>query len=76
MFKFSSSVRVRLLKSSNYLLVFDMRSGDTIAFEYYDADIAVKLLGKPQEQAFFESALNFKTLSFKKASDLNIIERV
>ena len=76
MFKFSSSVKVRLLRSSNYLLVFDTRSGDTMAFEYNDAAMAEKLLEESHERTFFESALNFKTLSFKKASDLNIIERV
>lgn len=76
MFKFSSSVKVRLLRSSNYLLVFDTRSGDTMAFEYNDTAMAEKLLEESHEQTFFESALNFKTLSFKKASDLNIIERV
>ena len=76
MFRFSSSVNVRLLRSSNYLLVFDTRSGDTMAFEYNDAAIAEKLLEEPREQEFFESALIFKALSFKKATDLNVIERV
>lgn len=47
-----------------------------MAFEYNDAAMVEKLLEESHEQAFFESALNFKTLSFKKACDLNIIERV
>jgi|TARA_A200000159_G_scaffold104857_1_gene97513 hypothetical protein len=47
-----------------------------MAFEYNDAAIAEKLLEEPREQEFFESALIFKALSFKKATDLNVIERV
>ena len=35
-----------------------------MAFEYNDAAMAEKLLEESHEQAFFESALNFKTLSF------------
>lgn len=76
MFKLSNSVRVKMLSSSNYLLVFDPRSGDTIALEYHDVNMAKKLLNKPHEQAFFESALNLAPLSFKRAFDLNIIEKV
>lgn len=76
MYKFNKGVKVRLLTSSCYLLIFDPRSGDTIALEYNDAGQAKRLLGGRHDKEFFESALNFKSISFKKACNLNIIERV
>lgn len=76
MFRFCSSVKARLLKSGSHLLLFDMRSGDTIALECRNAELAAKLLDKAHNRNHFESALRFEPIGFKKACDLKIIEKV
>ncbi|CAI4151184.1 hypothetical protein ALT1644_130079 [Alteromonas macleodii] len=76
MFRFSEFILVKVLTNSRYLLIFDKRSGDTLALEYFDLEAIRKLLVNAHEGAFWKSALAFESISFNKAVEIGILVEV
>ena len=76
MYKFSEFVVVKLLRTSNFAMIYDKRTGDTSALAYTNYKLTPNDITLPRERAFFESSFKFETFTFQKALRAGLIVEV